>query len=100
MVAMSSRSGEAPDLSPGSNRPRTSERGRHRHPMTDRPNKKLKTAEAGAEAKPVRRRVYINQRIPRLREEVKALKKEADDLRQGSDGGAPKDAKANRNRIY
>jgi 50S ribosomal subunit-associated GTPase HflX len=43
------------------------------------------------------RRVYINQRIPRVREEMKGLQKE---LQEAGAGPGPKDAKANRARIY
>ena len=43
------------------------------------------------------RRVYINQRIPRLRDEMKGLQKELQDTGAGA---GPKDARANRTKIY
>ena len=64
------------------------------------------------EAKPVNRRVYINQRILRLRDEVKGLQKELQDAKAVSGPGAPKGegtpkgaaaakgAKANHIKIY
>jgi hypothetical protein len=54
------------------------------------------------EAKPVNRRVYINQRILRLRDEVKGLQKELKDAQAGlpADPAAPKGAKPNHIKIY
>jgi uncharacterized small protein (DUF1192 family) len=55
------------------------------------------------EAKPVNRRVYINQRIPRLRDEVKSLQQELKDAKApgvAKGAAAPKGAKANHIKIY
>ena len=65
-------------------------------------SKKSRTTESTAPAKRQEsgsnvRRVYINQRIPRLRDEMKGLQKELQDTGAGA---GPKDARANRTRIY
>jgi hypothetical protein len=55
------------------------------------------------EAKPVNRRVYINQRLLRLRDEVKGLQKELKDAKApeaAKGAAAPKGAKANHIKIY
>ena len=52
------------------------------------------------EAKPYHRRVYINQRILRIRDETKALQEELLELRQAPGGSAAKDPKTTHKRIY
>jgi hypothetical protein len=52
------------------------------------------------EAPPYHRRVYINQRILRIRDETKALQEELLELRQAPGGGAAKDPKTSHRRIY
>jgi hypothetical protein len=49
------------------------------------------------EANPNARRVYINQRIPRIRDEMKDLQEELQDAHAGS---GPKGAKASHAKIY
>jgi len=65
-------------------------------------SKKSRAAESAVQTKRPEpnsnvRRVYINQRILRLRDEMKGLQKELQDTGAGA---GPKDARANRTRIY
>jgi hypothetical protein len=84
------------------------EQGQQRYLMTDRlkqirnkPNgQPVLTQGKLTQGNPNQRRVYINQRILRIRDETKALQNELSDLRRAPAGDAPRDPKANHKKIY